>query len=226
MEGILITGASGGLGNELASIYARNNYNIILHGRNKKKLDKTVRDLTLLNSGKIVSVVGDLSSSKTIDALVREAKNQDISTLINNAAIYEQKSLNQSNLKKILEVNLVAPILLTQKIYPHFIDRGYGKIINIMSIDAHNAKGYQTGYTASKFGLRGFTDSLRFEGKDNNIHVVGVYLGGMNTEMHRQKRKDSGLCMNPRDVAQIIFDSTKTYNKTGVDSITINRQKY
>jgi short-subunit dehydrogenase len=224
---VLITGSGGGLGRELAKVYARNKFKIILHDRDLEKLSETLRELKSIGNVEYSTCTGDLRDLKVLENLAETAISQGVSILINNAANYFHGDLSEDPVEDILQTNLIAPIILTKKIFPNLIKCGRGKIINILSVDALDTKGYQASYCASKFGLRGFTESLRFEAKKNNIQIIGIYLGGMNTPMYvKTGKNDASLCMNPEEVAEIIFNSIKSYTLTGVDSITISRQKY
>lgn len=227
---VLITGSSKGLGESLAIIFAKNNYDIILHGRNKERLEMIKEKIIEGNGGSYCYIIeGDIKSDETIKKLSEKAIQEDISILINNAAVSTAKRLEDLTIREMednLATNLIAPIKLTKAIYPLFLNKKSGTIININSIDGKNAKPLLTEYCASKFGLKGFTDSLRFEAKDNNIRVIGVHLGGMQTEMYTGGKENFEKCMNPSEVAQLIYDLSKTYPTSGVDEVVINRQKY
>ncbi len=227
-ESVLITGSSKGLGRELALVFSQNNYNVILHGRNETDLED-VRKKVLENNVDCYIVQGDIGLSSTIKELSRIAKEKDISILINNAGISSSELFEDSDtgrLEEMLKVNLFAPIKLTRDIYPLLVKKRKGTIININSVDAQTAKEKKVVYCATKWGLRGFTESLKREAKKNNIRIIGVYLGGMKTAMYDSAGADSSMCMEPPHVARIIYNITQTPPDVNVDDITINRQMY
>ena len=174
-------------------------------------------------------VSGDLNLEDTIDKLAMLAIENDISILINNAAIGMNKdffSLNEDEITEVLKVNLYAPMMLTKKIYSLFEKKGEGTIVNIIGQGPLKDQPNQTIYRASKLGLKGFTDNLRYESKPRGIRVIGVYLGGMDTEMYRQTSGDSSKCMNPKEIADIIYYITRLRNSCMVDEISIGRMNY
>ena len=122
-----------------------------------EKLNSVRREL--LKKGVGCSVVaGDIAKKNTIDRLTRYAKKQDIDILINNAAIFTNKLLKEINadeIKRIVEVNLIAPILLTKSVYEFFREKGSGQIININSVAGKTFNMDESMYSATKHGLKG-----------------------------------------------------------------------
>ncbi len=174
---ILITGANRGLGSELAKIFSENNYEVIKHGR---KGD--------------VNILGDLRDANSINNLIEISKKRNLEILINNAGILcpflPLEEITTKQIEEILEVNLIAPIKLIKGIYPFFIERGYGTIININS-DLALRKGFQRSiYSASKGGLRGFSLGLKKEAKEKGIEIIDFYLKKI---------------LNPKKVAENIY---------------------
>ena len=227
-ETALITGSSKGLGENLALNFSKNNYNVILHGRNEQKLEK-VKNEILKNKVECYMVSGDIRLDKTLNELTKIAKEKDLSILINNAGIDLEspfQNLSESRLEEVLYTNLISPIKLINQIYPFFLEKKSGTIININSIDGFKAKPLRSIYCASKYGLKGFTDSLRFEAKKNNIRVIGVYPSGMNTDMAKAAGLNVDKCMNTDEVAEIILSCCKSYSSASVDELVINRNRY
>ncbi|MBU4116898.1 MAG: SDR family oxidoreductase [Nanoarchaeota archaeon] len=227
-KSVLITGSSKGIGASLALNFSKNNYDIILHGRDEANLKK-IQDKILRNGVNCDSIKGDIKSYKTIENLYKIAKKRDISILINNAGIDHKNSLENTSFKDIenvLKVNLIAPIKLTKKIYPIFLKKNSGIIININSLDSLKIPEYKSIYCASKEGLKGFTDSLRFEAKKEGIRVIGIYIGGVKTDTYARTGKNMTTCMEPSDVSQIVWDICKPNQSASIENIIINRVKY
>lgn len=221
---ILITGSSKGLGKELTLVFASNNHDIILHGRNKEDLERVKEEVSKMGVSCYI-VDGDLRSDKAIEKLYKVAKEKDVSVLINNAGTDLKLSgagpdlkspLNEIDDKQIDEIlitNLVAPIKLTKRLYTLFLARGYGMIININSLSGLEAHKLRSVYCASKWGLRGFTDTFRLEAEKHNVRVLGVYPSRIKTKPYFT------FGMKPREVAQKIYTA---YKNTDVNEIIID----
>tara|TARA_Y100000310_G_C20699331_1_gene828261 strand:- start:4113 stop:4775 length:663 start_codon:yes stop_codon:yes gene_type:complete len=204
MPSVLITGSSKGLGKALALEFAKNNYNIILHGRDENKLILLKEEI----EKKKVSceiIKGDLNSTQTIQNLYQIAKEKDIDILINNAGVHcpglSFEKLSENQISEILQTNLTSTITLTSKIYPLFLQKNSGSIININSVLGLEPKKLRTIYVASKHGLRGFSQSLRLESPEN-IKVLDVYPSRIKTLPQYQE-----FGMSPEEVAKKIFQA-------------------
>ena len=197
----LITASSKGLGRAIATIFAQNNHDIILHGRDVHKIKETKERLQQYGIN-VYEVSGDLREKETIANLYEISRNK-ISVLVNNAAIpcygipIQEMSLEQ--VMNSLNTNLVSPIKLTHKIYPIFLQQGHGSIININSIVGIEPKRFRSVHSATKWGLKGFTKSLNIESQENNINVINVYP----TRIKTVTEFTYGL--EPLDVAQEIY---------------------
>ena len=202
----IITGSSSGLGESLATVFAMNGYDLVIHGRNKDKLEKVSERIKALGVN-CSTVLGDLMLSKTINLLELEAlKRGGSSVLINNAADILSaygvpfEDIDDTKIDKILTTNLVSLIKLSRRIYKNFIGVGGGAIINMNSIVGLEVKETNILYGTSKWGLRGFTNSLALEAKSKNIRVMGVYLTRVKT------REEFTYGMDPDEVARKIYD--------------------
>lgn len=202
----IITGSSTGLGKSLAIVFAKNGYDLIIHGRNSENLEKVSEKVKSLGVNCSV-VLGDLNALETINCLEKEAlKSGGSSVLVNNAAdilsAYEIpfEDIDDEKIDKILSTNLVSLIKLSRRIYRSFIRMGGGSIINMNSLVGLEVKSNNILYSTSKWGLRGFTDSLALEVKNKNIRVMGVYLSRVKT------RGEFTYGMDPDGVAEKIYD--------------------
>ena len=199
----LVTASSKGLGKAIAKEFINQDYRVILHGRDENKLLATREEL---ESNVIDTVVGDLRSDDVIKKLYEASKGQ-ISVLVNNAAIpcygLPLDEMNEDQMWESLETNLVAPIKLTQKIYPLLKQQGYGSIININSIVGKEPKKFRSVHSATKWGLKGFTKSLRIEAHEHNVQLINIYP----TQIKTVKEHTFGL--EPQEVAQDVFKCHK-----------------
>lgn len=223
---VLITGSSKGLGRSLALNFAANKYNIILHGRDRPAMAEVADEI--LKKGVVCdAVLGDLGSEKTIDNLYEVAVKRDLNVLINNAAMYAHMpfgEMSAKELKRIIEVNLIAPALLTMRIYPIMKINKSGTIINISSMAATVANELEAAYCASKHGLRGFTRSLRYEATRHGVRVMSIYLGAMRTSMTAY-REDHAQLIDPYEVAIKIFNACKEYESLNVEELNLRRKR-
>jgi short-subunit dehydrogenase len=172
----VLTGAAGGIGKAIALQLAPQCSSLILMGRDTQKLEALKNELT--NSAaiaiKIQIVPGDLCDDSTsvrlMDAITAQ---QGINLLINNAGISQFKSFAQQSDKDITQLmltNLVSPMLVCKKLLP-LLMKEPSQIINIGSIFGYLGFPGFSSYCASKFGLRGFSQSLRRELSDTSVSV-------------------------------------------------------
>ena len=199
----LVTASSKGLGKVIAKEFINQDYRVILHGRDENKLLATREEL---GSNVIDAIIGDLRSDDVIEKLYEASKGQ-ISVLVNNAAIpcygLPLDKMNEDQVWESLETNLVAPIKLTKKIYPLLKQQGYGSIININSIVGKEPKKFRSVHSATKWGLKGFTKSLRIEAHEHNVLLINIYP----TQIKTVKEHTFGL--EPQEVAQDVFKCHK-----------------
>jgi 3-oxoacyl-[acyl-carrier protein] reductase len=213
---VLITGSARGLGKELALVFASNNFDIILH-------DKTVNDLKEIEEKiskrgvNYCSVVGDLKSDKTLGDLYQASREKGLAVLINNAGILCLKlpfqDFNNEQIGDVMLTNLVSPIKLTSRIYPLFLENGQGTIININSICGLEAHKFRALYSSSKYGLRGFSDTLKLEAEENGIRVIDIYPSQIRT------RPEFTTGLETRYVAKKVYH---VYKNTNLNKIILD----
>jgi short-subunit dehydrogenase len=206
MKTALITGASRGLGKALANKFNTDQYELILHS----------------------TAQGDLTYGDTISRLVELAERKDVDILINNAGAYLNEQLENmtiQEIKRVIDLNLIAPILLTKAIWPIFVKKQSGLVININSLAGINGSDGETIYCASKHGLAGFLRALQFEATRNNIRVIDVYLGSMKTDMAKDKNGyEKFIC--PDDAAETIYTLCNEYKSLRITDVTLCRREY
>ncbi|HWY79855.1 MAG TPA: SDR family oxidoreductase [Candidatus Sulfotelmatobacter sp.] len=220
---VVVTGSSSGLGKAIATLLLqRGDYHLILTGRNARGLAE------FQNNSDVDIIIGDITDNKTLDAIENNVKKRKrIDILINNAGIiYIQPYTDNTRqqLDDLLEIDLKAPMLLTQQLYPLMVKQQSGHIININSTTGLLAKANHTLYSAAKFGLKGFTDALRYEANQHNIRVTSFHPGGMKTEFYDEL---TGIpvekYMNPRLIAKLLLQLIETDPSIAPDEIVINR---
>lgn len=216
---ILITGASSGIGEAVARLFAKRGYRVSLGARRLERLQSIAQDINSAG-GQALAVQTDLSKLQDIRNFVQltvDSYNQ-IDVLFNNAGFGRFDWLENldpvKDIQALLQVNLVATILVTNQVLPHMIQRRAGHIINMVSLGGYIATPTYTIYAASKFGLRGFTEALRREVGVYGIHVSALYPGSVRTEFiqHTGTKRRTGrttpdsLRLDAEEVAQAVWD--------------------
>ena len=188
---VLITGASQGLGFEIAKSYLINGANLVICSSKLKRIKEAYLKLKKIKKKdqKLLYLKIDVSSSKQVKNLINFSikKFKKIDILVNNAGIYGPKGLieeiNWKDWIKTIEVNLFGSILLCKEIIPHFKKRNKGKIIQLSGGGAASPLPRISGYAVSKAGIVRFIENLSEETKDYNIDINAVAPGAINTGM-------------------------------------------
>jgi short-subunit dehydrogenase len=207
---ILVTGCSSGLGREL--IY-NEKHEMFAHFR---KLEKP----------SVNQLVGDINDEIFIENFRNFLSLHSINVLVNNVAIYDKQpvtEMTRSEVALAINTNLLAPILLTQAAITHFKELGGGLIVNINSLAGKQGSPGESIYTASKFGLRGFSNAIRYEVKDFGIHILDVYLGGMRTRMTKN-RSDQDTLIDPNEAAVAILKIVDDYKSLNITELEIRKK--
>ncbi|MFQ9967893.1 MAG: 3-oxoacyl-[acyl-carrier-protein] reductase [Peptoniphilus sp.] len=180
----LVTGASGGIGREIA-IRLAGDYNLILHTRRREdKINKLKDELKT----EVICVKGDLSKQEDCERifnLCRE-KNIEVEVLVNNAGMTRDNlifRMKEEDFKKVIETNLYSVFYLSKLFARQMMKNKGGRIINISSISGIRGNVGQTNYSASKAGVIGFTKALAKEVASKNVLVNAVAPGFIETEM-------------------------------------------
>ena len=212
----LITGASGGIGKEIAKVLIEHNAEVCISGRNIEELNSLKESL----GKKCFIVACDLSKKEEIIELVKKSDDLlgHIDILINNAGITKDNiflRMSENEWKDVLSVNLNSTFSILKLITKGMVKRKYGRIINISSIVGVTGGAGQVNYSASKAGLIGLTKSLSQEIATRNITVNCIAPGFIETPMTEKldvKRKDaiiSSIPMNrigkPKDLSSAII---------------------
>ena len=188
---ILITGASSGIGLELAKQLIKRGNTVIATGRDVQKLDQLRRTLPRVHI--FQSDVSDLSAIEDLYASVT-AQFPDLDTLINNAGIMRSVDLNvnQANdaLTAEIDINLNGPIRMIQQFLPHLKKRSNGLIVNVSSALAYVPLPASPIYSATKAGLHAYTQALRVQLRKSTVKVVELLPPAVETPLITQFAKE------------------------------------
>jgi NADP-dependent 3-hydroxy acid dehydrogenase YdfG len=222
---ILITGASSGLGLEIASQMVK--LGAMVWGTCYKK---PIERLSLENNPNFELVECDVSDYiKTAELLQKITKSYgSIDILINNAGLYIEGELVDNDISQILAVintNLVGTILTTKAVLPYMLEQNTGLIFSVSSNCGIYNKKQRSVYGATKWGIRGFVDNLKLDLQGSNIKAFGFYPAGIQTELFA----NAGLCtdttnmMTPQNVANLIIDILCKSDQYVLDHIVIDK---
>lgn len=212
LKHIVITGAGSGLGASLASKYNKMGHHVTLIGRTKEKLEKIAK--TFYNSDYSIYSLDISSHSNVKEAFTKIIKNvKPIDILVNNAGLGYfdlAENITDEQVSQMIDINLKGTIFCTQEVLPQMKERNAGSVINIISTAGVEGKIEESVYCASKFGVRGFTESIIKELSETNIHIHGVYMSGMKTPFWDGNLNDKDIIgfMDPDDIADIIISNT------------------
>ena len=181
----LITGGTHGLGMAMAKALGRAGAELIINGHSPERLEKALaeyRSEGIKATGKLFDVTKDEQADAAIADLEKEAP---IDVLVNNAAIIKRvpaTDMSATDFREVIDVNLVAPFIVAQKVARHMIPRKAGKIINICSMMSELGRNTVSAYAAAKGGLKMLTKNLATEWARHNIQVNGIGPGYFATE--------------------------------------------
>lgn len=218
MPTVAVTGAGTGLGRALSLVYARNNYKVFLLGRLDTKLH-VVRNEIIKNGGQAEIVLCDVQEQASVSIAFQQIGELDV--VINNAGIgifgpVENYSI--SDIEKTLNTNVKGTILTVQSALP-LIRSSEGRILTIISTAGLRGKVNESIYCASKFAVKGFTESLQKEWENEKIAITAVYMGGMNTPFwdNSSHVTDASSLKAPEIVAKQIFKEDDGRNEIVID---------
>lgn len=221
---ILITGGSEGLGLELARQLLAEKAEVIICSRSKEKLDNASK---LLNSNKLRTFTCDVSNSHEVELLVKNIDKLDV--LINNAGLYIEGNLEKNNpadISNVIDVNLKGLIYSTRSSLRLLSKQNNSFIVNIISTKGVECAENLAVYCATKFGVRGFSESLRLELKSTNIRIFDFYPASINTDFHRKTGaiKDKSHWMSAKDAAEVVVFALKREAPLTFDHLVIRNQ--
>lgn len=211
----VITGASDGLGKQIALKLASQGVSLALVARNEERLVE-VKKISLQNGSPRVEIyVCDLAQKDqiraTTDKIISDFGSIDI--LLNVAGIWlkidQLDAASLEDIQNIISVNLTGLVMMTNKMLPVLKKQAEAVIVNVSSHSGIEAKTGQTVYCASKWGVTGFTESLRLDLKESNIRVAGLYQGGTQTTLFEKAGdpKDPEVFSKftkPEDLAEVV----------------------
>lgn len=185
---VLITGATRGIGKQIALTFAQNGFDVAINYRQENDDLKSIKTEIEKNNVKCLAVQGDVSSFEDCERFVKEIIEEygKIDVLVNNAGITKDTLLmrmKKEDFESVIDVNLVGTFNVTKNVISYMMKARSGRIINISSVVGVSGNAGQTNYSASKAGIIGFTKSLAKEVASRGILVNAVAPGFIETQM-------------------------------------------
>ena len=219
-----ITGASSGIGEALTKAFVASGGYAILSGRNVGELQRVATETGATERCLILpfDTVDYASLADKVAAAI--AFQGHIDVLVNNAGISQRSPALDTDLsvyQRIVDVDLLAPIALTQALLLHMVSRGSGQIVMISSVAGKAGVPMRTAYCAAKHGLIGYADALRSEVAGQGVKVLVVAPGSVKTNVSRNALNADGSVrgisdaaidngIDPNEVASLIWEAVRT----------------
>ena len=227
----VVTGASSGIGEQIARRFAAEGARVVLAARRKEALEAIARDLEAQGAEALAYAldVSDWGAVQAFAAAVRE-RFRGVDILVNNAGIMDYRSVEAFSVeewRRILDVNLVGPFLVTKAFLPLLRARsGPRCILNMGSVAGRTGFAEGTAYCASKFGLKGFSESLGLELGGEGIRVAIVQPGYVATPLQGPGETDpDGVpkrrMIQPEDIADVCAYLASQPRSMYVDEVTV-----
>ncbi len=188
----LITGGTQGLGLEIARAYLRAGIaGVCVCGRDAETLARAAAELEREADGaqRVLALGADVSAPAEVERLVRSAVAElgELTILVSNAGVYGPMGpvaeVDWSAWVRTVEINLFGSVLLARALVPHFVERGYGKIVQLSGGGATGPLPRLSAYAASKAAVVRFAETLAGELRDHGIDVNSIAPGALNTRM-------------------------------------------
>ena len=237
-KNIIVTGASGGIGNSIVKKLNEAEANILASGTKTEKLDELKK-----NFGNIKTLKFDISQSEKIEEFIENATNElggSLDCIVNNAGITQDNLAIRMSLdewQKVIDINLTSTFLMSKFAIKKMLKNKSGKIVNITSVVGHTGNPGQANYSASKAGIIAMSKSLAIEYAKKNININCISPGFIKTAMSDKiddnfkeviiSKIPSARLGEPDDVANaVLFLSSDQSNYINGETLHVNGGMY
>ena len=242
---VIITGASSGIGKSLAIECAKRGANVVLAARQYVTLCEIAQDLEKQYNIKALAVQCDVAIEQDCEHLVKQTLTTfgKVDVLINNAGISMRALFQDADLKvlkSVMDVNFWGTVYCTKYALPEIL-KTKGSVVGVSSIAGYKGLPGRTGYSASKFAMNGFLDSIRVENLKTGVHVLTACPGFTTSNIRNtaltkdgsqqsESSMDENKMMSSEEVARIIADGienrSRTLIMTGQGKLTVLLSKF
>ena len=237
-KNIIVTGASGGIGNSIVKKLNEAEANILASGTKIEKLDELKKTF-----GNIKTLKFDISQSEKIEQFIENATNElggSLDCIVNNAGITQDNLAIRMSLdewQKVIDINLTSTFLMSKFAIKKMLKNKSGKIVNITSVVGHTGNPGQANYSASKAGIIAMSKSLAIEYAKKNININCISPGFIKTAMSDKiddnfkeviiSKIPSARLGEPDDVANaVLFLSSDQSNYINGETLHVNGGMY
>jgi short-subunit dehydrogenase len=215
----LITGATAGIGRELATLFAKDGYNLCIVARTGADLEQAARELQTGYGVEVTTIAKDLMEPDGAFEVCAEVDNMglQIDVLVNNAGQGLYGQFVDTDVRRelaIVRLNIDATIVLTKHFLQKMVSRGEGRILNLASIASRTPGPWQSVYHATKAFVLSWTEAIRHEVKDTGVTITALMPGATDTDffnkadMNESKMvQDKSSLDNAADVAKAGYEA-------------------
>jgi len=228
---VWVTGASTGIGKEIAMQFSKAGYVVVVTARRKSRLVSIVKEIKFAGR-EAMAFVCNVASERSIASTSRRIIENygRIDCLINNAGVTAFKSFMDTKVfdyDYIMDINLRGAFLTMKSVLKPMIKKRRGHIINIISVAANTVYSDSSVYSASKAGLLALSNCVRKEVRKFNIKITNILPGATETAMWdaKTRQKNRSRMMSPEDVAKITLQAFEQPKKIMVEDIIIRPLK-
>ncbi len=208
----LVTGATSGIGLELAKLFAKDNYYLVIVARDEQELANVSIQLREMGSKDVVTLAKDLFKKEAAAELYNDVKQKGITVdvLVNGAGQGQYGQFIETDLEReldIIQLNVCSVVNLTKLFLKEMVTRGSGKILNVTSVAGKIPGPLQAVYHGTKAFAHSFTEAIREEVKDSGVTITSLLPGATDTDFFRKadmlnaKNVVEGKLADPADVA-------------------------
>jgi 3-hydroxy acid dehydrogenase/malonic semialdehyde reductase len=234
---ILVTGATSGFGKAIAEKFAANQWNVIITGRRKDRLEKIAVDLQTKYNIQVLPLAFDVQQKEGVFHALQHLPEawQQIDVLVNNAGLalgrdsFENADLN--DWETMLDTNVKGMMYVTRAVLPYMLERKGGHIINMGSIAGKEVYQFGNGYCSSKFAVDALSKSMRIDLLHHTIKVTAIHPGAAETEFSLvrykgDENKAAGTYqgftpLNADDIADTVFYCATLPSHVCINELTI-----
>lgn len=221
----LITGATSGIGLELAKLFAKDHYNLIIVSRNQQELDKTAKELQQ-NGVDVITIAKDLFNRDEVFSLCEEVKRTGIQVdvLVNDAGqgvygLFKDNDIDRE--LKIIDLNIGALTILTKHFLKEMVSRNEGKILNVASIASETPGPWQAVYHATKAYVLSLTEAICEEVRDTNITITALQPGVTDTDFFNKAGMNDSKAVQDKEA----MANAANVAKDGYDALMAGKDK-
>lgn len=221
----VVTGASSGIGAQVAQHLASEGANVVLAARRQDKLDEVAKSINEKGQGKAVAVRCDVANRNEVEALANEAVAQfgGIDIYVNNAGAVLNSKLEEGKVDEwdmMVDVNIKGVLYGINAVLPGMLDRSAGHIVNLSSVSGHEVAKTGAVYSATKFAVRALSMSMEKELARTGVRVTNISPGMVNTDIFTGDSSDRKP-LEAEDIARAVVYAVTQPDYVNVNEITV-----